>query len=177
MGIKIDPVVGSIGNVIHKALDNQGIDHEYGALTDKAVVVGIQYTSLIKLSLEEVDQTKIKYKLKEGILFIIYPNGASKEELDEINNKILKKLTKYDIDAHGYITTDGEAIVTVNLNDIALKILDVTIEKAKNKLGGKMRLIRVFFANDDTWGYMIVYRKGTKHKDDIKPDDLEDLAS
>ena len=173
--VKIDSVVGSIGTVIHKALVNQGIEHEFGALTDKAVVIGIKYESLIQIGLGEVDTKKIKYKLKDGVLFITYEDKVSKEELDEVNNRILKKLASYGIDTHGFVTNDGEAIITVDLNDIALKILDVTIEKAKNKLGGKMRLIRVKFANDDKWGYMIVYRKGTKHKEEVKPDDLEDL--
>ena len=174
--IKVDSIVGSIGTVLHKALNNQGIEHEFGALDQKSVVIGIMYSSLVNLALEEINNNEVEAKIKEGILFIIYPKGASKEELDEVNNKILKKLTKYGIDAKGFVTTDGEAILTIDLNNIATKILDVTIEKAKMKLGGKMRLIRVLFAHDDKWGYLIVYRKGERKKVEIKPDDLSDLA-
>ena len=174
--IKIDPIVGSIGTIIHRALDNQKIQHEFGALNEKAVIIGLKYDSLSKLSLEQVDLSKVKYKVKDGILFVIYEDKVTQEELNEVNNKILKKLAELGIDSHGYVTNDGEAIITVNLNDVSLKILDSAIERAKAKLGNKMRLIRVKFANDDTWGYMVIYKKGTHHKEEVKPDDLSELA-
>jgi len=174
--IKVDPVVGSIGTVISKSLTNQGLRHEFGALNEKTVVIGIEYTFMVRMALEDLDMSHIKYKIKDGILFVIYEGGTNQQEVENINKQILKKMTSIGIDAKGYISSDGEAILTINLNDLALKILDIAVDKAKMKLGSKMRLIRVKFAHDDKWGYMVIYKKGHEHKSDVDPDDLARLA-
>ena len=174
--IKVDPVVGSIGTVLSKSLLNQHIAHEFGAYNEKTIVIGIKYDSIARLALEDVDMSKLTFKIKDGILFMMYKGSTEQSELEYVNKQVLRKLTSIGVDAKGFVSSDGETILTINLNDLALKILDITIEKAKIKLGSKMRLIRVKFAHDDKWGYMVVYKKGHEHKKDVNPEDLSRLA-
>ena len=176
MSVRVDGVVASIGTAIHRALDNQKVQHEFGAVNERAVVIGVLYTSLIEIALKEVEKSRITWKLKDGVLFLVYPDGASPDELETVNSDIIRKMKAIGVDAQGYISNDGSAVLTVNLNDIALKILENAVDEAKKKLGGRMRLIRIKFINDDKWGYMLIYRRNERPAKKVDPGDLSHLA-
>ncbi len=173
--IRVDPVIGSIGLVISKALENKQIEHVFGAYNERVVVVGLDFFSLARQLLLDIDLTGYDVKVKDGHLFLIKEQGVSEEEVQKVNAMLTQKLSKLGVDARAYITSDGASVLVVNLNDVALKILESTLEVAKAKVGNKMRNVRVRYGNDDKWGYMVVYRKSEKVKSEIKQDELLDL--
>ncbi len=174
-GIKVDPLIGSIGIVISKALQNKGIEHVFGAYNERVMVVGVDFLSLSRQLLLDIDLTGYDVKVKDGHLFLVKEQGVSQEEVQNVNGMLAQRLSKLGIDARAYITSDGASVLVVNLNDVALKILGTTLEVAKAKVGNKMRNVRIRYGNDDKWGYMIIYRKSEKVKNEIKQDDLLDL--
>ncbi len=173
--VKVDPLIGTIGLVISKALQNNGIEHVFGAYNEHVIVVGIDFLSLARQLLLDVDLTGYDVKVKDGHLFLIKEQGVSQEEVQNVNAMLTQKLTKLGVDARAYITSDGASVLVINLNDAVLKILETTLETAKAKVGNKMRNVRVRYGNDDKWGYMVVYRRNEKVKSEIKQDDLMDL--
>jgi hypothetical protein len=173
--IKVDPLIGSIGLVISKALENKGIEHVFGAYNEHTVVVGMDFLSLARQLLLDVDLTGYDVKVKDGHLFLIKETGTTQEEVQNVNTMLTQKLSRLGVDARAYITSDGASVLVLNLNDVALKILESTLEIAKAKVGNKMRNVRIRYGNDDKWGYMVVYRKNEKVKNEIKQDDLMDL--
>ncbi len=174
--IRVDPVVGSIGVVISKALENKQIQHFFGAYNDHIIVIGIDFLSLAKELLLNIDLTGYDVNIKDGHLFVIKEKGTEQKEVEQVNIELMKKLNKIGVDAHAYVTTDSASVLVINLNDIALKILESTLEVAKGKIGNKMRNIRIKYGNDDKWGYMVVYKKNEKVKNEIKKDELFDLT-
>ncbi len=173
--IKVDPLIASIGVVISKALGNKGIEHVFGAYSYYVVVVGLDFLSLSRQLLLDVDLTGYDVKVKDGHLFLVKGEGVSQEEVQNVNTMLAQRLSKLGVDAKAYVTSDGASVLVVNLNNVALKILETTLEIAKGKVGNKMRNTRIKYGNDDQWGYMVVYRKSEKTKDEIKKEDLMDL--
>jgi hypothetical protein len=173
--IRVDPMIGSIGVVISRALENKGIKHVFGAYSDRAIVIGLDFMSLTKQLLLDVDLTGYDVRVEDGHLFLIRSGGVSQEEVDKVNLELTRRLTKLGVDARAYITSDNASVLVANLNDVALKILESTLEIAKAKVGNKMRNVRVKYGNDGKWGYMVVYKKSEKVKDEIKKDELMDL--
>ncbi len=174
--LRVDPIVGNIGLVISKALTNKEITHVFGAVNETAVVIGVDFESLTRELLFNVDLTGYNVNIKDGHLFVFRDKEETKEEVDKVNLMIAQNLARFGINAKAYMTTDNVTVLVVNLNDIALKVLENTLEIAKGKLGNKLRNVRIKYGNDDKWGYMVVYKRGEKVKDVVKRDDLSDLT-
>lgn len=174
--VKVDKVVGGIAEFIRRSLEKNGIEHVIGAVNERAVVIGIKFESIKKVVDEEVMGTRAKVKMKDGVLFLIWPEKVDRVEIENINRRILKRFAKMGIDAKGYILDDGESVVSIQLVSVVETILYSAIDVARQKISEKLRLIRVAVGHDDQWGYIVIYRRGEQVKKAVKPDEIEDLA-
>ena len=174
--MKVDRVVGGIAEFIRRALEKNGIEHVVGAVNERAVVIGIKFESIKKVVDQEVAGTRVEVRMKNGVLFLVYPERVDEVDIENINKRILKRFAKMGIDARGYILDDGKSVVSIQLVSIVEAILYSAIDVARQQISDKMRLIRVAVGHDDQWGYIVIYRRGEQVKKAVKPEEIEDLA-
>jgi hypothetical protein len=165
--IKLSGSVGYVYKVFIESLKKAKIETVSGALNEKSVLIAIPYENLANELTTEINKELWELKIKNGKMFLVGMRELVDEDVKKVNAQILSKLKKYNIDAGAYITDDGNAVVMVSLNDVVMRILENTLNETKKRAGNHMRTLRVKFGNDEKYGYVVLYTKSEKNKDDM----------
>lgn len=158
--------------VLQTSLEKMGVSVEAGALDESNLVIAINYDTLAEQITENVNKNVWKLKIKDGVMYLLAPKEVIDEDIREVNEKILSKLRNMGVDAHVEISQEGDALVQVNLEDVALKILQNAIEETRKRAGDRMRRLRVEYASIENYTYILLYEKGKKIK--TKEDKLKE---